>query len=53
LASAQAVKPPVPTPGLHLQQQRAARAPRGVVVGGVRHAGCGLFYEVVRLFQKT
>ena len=25
LACAQAVKPPVPTPGLHLQQQRAAR----------------------------
>jgi hypothetical protein len=27
----------VPTPGLHLQQQRA---PRAVVVGGMWHAGC-------------
>jgi hypothetical protein len=44
LACAQAAKPPVPTPGLHLQQQRAA-----VVVGGMWHAGCGLC-EVVRLF---
>jgi hypothetical protein len=45
LVCAQAVKPPVPTPGLHLQQQRA------VVVGGMRAAGfCRCRCELVRLF---
>ena len=54
LACAQAVKPPVPTPGLHLQQQRAARGgcwwyvACGLRTCGMR--GCGLLYEVVRLF---
>jgi hypothetical protein len=38
LACAQAVKPPVPTPGLHLQQQRAAR---GGCWWYMWHAGCG------------
>ena len=54
LACAQAAKPPVPTPGLHLQQQRAARGgcwwyvACGLRTCGMR--GCGLLYEVVRLF---
>ena len=54
LACAQAVKPPAPTPGLHLQQQRAARGgcwwyvACGLRTCGMR--GCGLLYEVVRLF---
>ena len=46
LACAQAAKPPVPTPGLHLQQQRAARGgcwwyvAYGLRTCGMR--GCGL-----------
>jgi hypothetical protein len=45
LACAQAVKPPVPTPGLHLQQQPTTRGG----CGGVWHAGscprwCVFFY---------
>jgi hypothetical protein len=48
LACAQAVKPPVPTPG-HQACICDNNARRAVVVGGMWHAGCGLC-EVVRLF---